>query len=148
MFRITLLILGISLVFFAGISKTFENLNAQIKASYVGDSSCLEKCHEVQVTSFKKNKHMKAYIIIKDSKSFLNKKEQGKEGDCLKCHTTGYGKPGGFVDEETTPEQASVSCEACHGPGSEHIAVDLKNVSKKKDTIILKPDCGKCHLIH
>ena len=55
---------------------------------------------------------------------------------CFTCHVTGYGHPGGWdprrgsgvagadpVSDGSPPDLAHVGCEACHGPGSDHVAV-------------------------
>jgi hypothetical protein len=39
------------------------------------------------------------------------------DADCLPCHSTGHGQPGGFVSSRQTPHMGGVQCEACHGPG-------------------------------
>ena len=121
---------------------------AREKDFYVGDGACLAHCHGVQVTSFKENIHNKAFTVIRDSERYLKLKEEGKAASCLKCHVTGYGEPGGFTDEEATPDHARVGCEGCHGPGSGHIAAQADDKAEKKSSIKRKPDCGKCHQIH
>lgn len=116
-------------------------------ASYVGDNTC-EPCHKKQSETFSKNTHNNAYTVLKDTERYKKLKEEGEEGRCLKCHVTGYGRKGGFIDEKTTPELAKVGCEGCHGPGSEHKAVNKDEIAVKKKTILRKPSCGTCHLIH
>ena len=131
-----------------GISITLKTSMGQNEAAYVGDSNCLVECHKKEVNNFKNNIHNKAFTNLKDKKKYLSQKEKGTENACLKCHVTGYGKKGGFMDEKTTPDLAKVGCEACHGSGLEHIATNANDTVKKKATIILKPDCTKCHLVH
>ena len=45
---------------------------------------------------------------------------------CLRCHTTGFGRPGGFISLEKTPDMINVQCEMCHGPGSIYAEMMLK----------------------
>ncbi|MCP4663446.1 MAG: hypothetical protein GY856_49280 [bacterium] len=75
---------------------------------------------------------------------------------CLACHTTGYGKPGGFTDPESTPELLGVGCEMCHGAGGTYTQneyMSLKNKEYKKADVvgagmvdqITVEQCQGCH---
>ena len=46
------------------------------------------------------------------------------------------------ADYELTPEMAGVQCEACHGPGSVHVAGPMKNNIIKESGASL---CRQCH---
>ena len=63
---------------------------------------------------------------------------------CVGCHTTAYDA------EKKTFAEAGVGCEACHGPGSEHIgkpskdnAPDPRKLSSKLQGMV----CGSCHSV-
>ena len=114
--------------------------------SYVGGKKCM-KCHFKEYSTWKKQEKAKAFEAIAD--------EPDKEL-CFPCHTTGYGKPGGFKDEETTPKLVNVQCESCHGAGASH--VELATAAKAaggdpppevKAAIVLTPtNCADCHNTH
>ena len=80
--------------------------------TYTGSKAC-SACHYKQYTSWKKTKH------AKEAWESVPAKYQ-TDPDCLKCHATGYGQPSGFKDAKSTPTLVGTTCEACHGPGSEH----------------------------
>ena len=142
------LLLALFAIFVAACSiNVCPQLPEERALTYVGESECA-KCHAKVANSFKTHKHNDAFTNLNKNKRYLKLKKEGQEGSCLKCHTTGYGEPGGFVSVEKTPELAMVGCEACHGPGAEHAAIDKNDKENKKRTIQRKPDCGKCHLIH
>ncbi len=65
--------------------------------------------------------------------------------DCGSCHTTGY-RPDGHQDNMKgivgTWAAAGIQCEACHGPGSQHIA-NPYGVALKVDRS--GEACGDCH---
>lgn len=61
---------------------------------------------------------------------------------CYQCHTTGYGKAGGFISVEKTPDLKNAGCEVCHGPGEFH--VKTKSPKDIKSHLTLR-DCETCH---
>ena len=85
---------------------------------YVGSEAC-KGCHINEYDNFSKYaKKSKSYESIERVKKGLTDEEiKG----CYYCHTTGYGKPSGFVSVEKTPYLRNAGCEVCHGPGEFHI---------------------------
>ena len=109
------------------------------EAVYVGMNKC-KKCHP---------EHVKTYSDWKYSRNFRILEMRGKDRDprCLRCHTTGYGKKGGFKSIEMTPHMKNVQCEACHGPASLH--VKAPTVEEHLKTLsIPKNVCTSCHYQH
>ncbi len=102
-------------------------------AKYVGAKKC-KACHMKQYKAWKKTSMATSFEKLKAGVDADAKKKAGldpakdytHDAKCLACHTTGYGKEGGFKSIEETPKLANVQCEGCHGPGSEY-----KNVMKK-----------------
>ena len=106
---------------------------------YVGSAVCSE-CHEKEYenfSTFAKKAH--SFDSIMGLKKGLTEAEFKS---CFECHTTGYGKPGGFISAEETPEFSNLGCESCHGPGSLH------RESEDPEDIIRKVSiehCTDCH---
>lgn len=101
-------------------------------ATYVGVTNC-KMCHSDVFTSWSKKPHAHAFDLLVAMKQDKNEK-------CLPCHTTGYGA-GGFTDATRTPALEGVTCEACHGPGSDHNG-DPNKITKTPSSAV----CAKCHL--
>ncbi len=109
--------------------------------SYVGSKKC-KACHKEIYKSWKETSHVGAFETLSDSNAVENK-------DCLPCHTTGYGKDGGFVDTSSTPKLVDVGCESCHGPGSDYKKTSImKDIEKAKAAGLVIPTeetCTECH---
>ena len=114
--------------------------SAQAQATYIGVDKC-KNCHPSEYKDFESRKFSKAWAV-------LQMRGKTSDGECLKCHATGYGKPGGFVSEEATPNLKYKQCEACHGPGSLHAANPGDESIKKgmKDYIKDNDVCIQCHV--
>jgi hypothetical protein len=130
-------------------------------AKYIGAKKC-KACHMKQYKSWKKTKMATSFENLKPGVKAEAKKKAGldpdkdytNDPDCLRCHTTGYGKPGGFKSIEETPKLANVQCEACHGPGSEFKKIMKKNKKFKLEEVkaagLIIPSeneqgCLECH---
>ena len=131
--------------------------------AYVGSKKC-KMCHIKEWNSWSGTKMANAFEQLKPGIAAEAKKKAGldankdytKDATCLSCHTTGYGKPGGFSDIETTPDRAGVGCEMCHGAGgtytqSQHMTLNNKEY-KKADLVaaglngeITQAQCTVCH---
>lgn len=141
---------GLFLLVFAaagfGVSIALNAADVADGNAYASAKKCM-KCHFKQYSEWKKTDKAKAYEAIEN--------EPDKEL-CYPCHTTGYGRPGGFVDAETTPDLKGVGCGSCHGPGEKHI--ELATAAKAaggdipaevKAAIMLTPTtCAECHNPH
>ncbi|MBI5845584.1 MAG: cytochrome c family protein [Deltaproteobacteria bacterium] len=109
---------------------------------YVGSAKCAE-CHNKADTAIydrfmKFSRKSQAYQSVKRMKGLEPKERES----CYRCHTTGYGKPTGFVSPEKTPHLADVGCEACHGPGKLHTqTMDMAHIVRKVTIDV----CEKCH---
>jgi hypothetical protein len=130
-------------------------------ADYVGAKKC-KMCHIKQYKAWEKTTMADSFENLKPGVKAEAKKKAGLDADkdytadagCLKCHTTGYGLPGGFTTIEATPKLAGVQCEGCHGPGSDYAKIMKKNKEYKLDEVkaagLVKPEtdeagCMTCH---
>ncbi len=91
---------------------------------FVGSRHC-GKCHSKENTSHNRTQHVNSMQVLT-----LNKEDANPE--CLKCHTTGYGRDGGFINKAETYYLGKIDCEACHGPAREHLGLELQIQEARK----------------
>jgi peroxiredoxin len=115
-------------------------------ADYVGSDAC-QSCHPAEFATWGSSPHAHSLTSLATTK-------QTNDGDCLACHTTGYGRQGGFPtegDANRHVDLARVGCESCHGPGSDHIAEgsaklgSIVSLGDKCDSCVILQICGSCH---
>lgn len=105
---------------------------AEAHFTYVGTAKC-KMCHMFEYKSWDSTAHAKAWASLKE--------EDQKNETCVGCHSVGKDKDGKLITD--------VGCEACHGPGSEYMA--MKTMKDKDASIaagLMLPDeqwCRRCH---
>ncbi|HUV49812.1 MAG TPA: cytochrome c family protein [Anaerolineae bacterium] len=107
--------------------------------TYVGSDACVE-CHETEYKNFKTFAHKRN--SFKSIKTMKNRLTDEEFKGCFKCHTTGYGEPGGFKSETETPDLKNAGCEVCHGPGGIHAETGAPEDINGKLTL---KACETCH---
>ena len=100
------------------------------QASFIGVEECT-LCHAEARAVWDKTPHAKAYATLVEGFKEYNL-------ECVGCHVTGYGKPGGSTVTHND-KLRDVQCEDCHGPGSLHA-----DNPEDKTLIQLKPDPASC----
>lgn len=114
--------------------------NGEDQPAYVGTEVCRD-CHVEEYTSFiTYAKKSRSFESIERLRTRLTDEEVER---CYSCHTTGYGKPGGFISPEETAHLKNAGCEVCHGPGGVH--VKTANTADIKSHLT-KQDCQVCHI--
>ena len=115
-------------------------------ADHVGSEAC-RSCHPAEYATWSANPHASAVAT-------LEAKGEAANADCLRCHTTGFDRPGGFPAGALVADHsdlARVGCESCHGPGGNHVAEDAKklgtivSLGDKCDSCVILQICGGCH---
>lgn len=89
----------------------FTGVN-RASAFYVGSATCLP-CHPGAGDAWSRSAHAHARATLREA-------FHGYDPECLPCHQTGLGHPGGATAADPDPLD-NVGCEACHGPGSDHL---------------------------
>ena len=138
---------------------------------FVGSKKC-KMCHSKWYKSWATTTHGKALDILKPGERTEAKekykldptKDYTADKDCLGCHTTGYGKAGGYAVPDAADEKAvkkmaaraGVGCESCHGAGKDYNKI--KKVIKKEkrnykfDELaaagMVKVEAGTCTACH
>lgn len=126
-------------------------------ATYVSTAKC-RMCHITEYKSWQTTPHAKALDLLKSADAAkvaemsgrLGVKVEGSAADspvCLSCHVVGQGLAGGYpgADSSKTAALSGVSCEACHGPGSKHVAA-AKEVKKTMiNGQVGEKLCRSCH---
>jgi hypothetical protein len=99
---------------------------------YTGSKSC-KLCHEYEYGKWGEKAHSRAYATLERVGSQY-------DPECVVCHVVGMEYISGFVSEDKTGRLKNVGCENCHGPGSEHIRMLGKALTREP-----KSDCEDCH---
>lgn len=100
--------------------------------AYTGSQAC-RQCHRYEYDQAVSQRHARAYATLENVRSHL-------DPECVVCHVVGLDHGGGFASAAETPQLKDVGCEACHGPGSEHV----RTYGKAKTTIP-RMACLDCH---
>jgi predicted CXXCH cytochrome family protein len=104
----------------------------------------------------------KTAFLTPDTDDFWSQSRGAAWNDsCLYCHNTGptknpeRGPRGEVVGYDTTVAELGIACEACHGPGGEHVRLERRSPPPDSDPAIVHPArlpvprrdevCARCH---
>jgi len=78
---------------------------------FLGAQVC-GRCHQEALNAWKASTHATSMAVLEG-------KSMEASAECLKCHVTGYNMTNGY-QANMPAELGSVSCEQCHGYGTQH----------------------------
>ena len=126
-------------------------------AEYVSSRKC-KVCHLAEYKSWQETPHAKSFEVLKSGDPKKIEEMAARAGvkldgpawtnaACLGCHVTGHALKGGYPDSDSlkTAALSAVACEACHGPGSKHVAADKAVKKKFINGHITEVMCIQCH---
>ena len=115
-------------------------------SAYVGSEAC-RSCHAQEFETWHAGPHAGALASLEG-------RNRTDDADCLRCHTTGFDRNGGFPAGGAAADHADlarVGCESCHGPGANHVAEgsrklgSIVSLGDKCDSCVILQICGGCH---
>lgn len=139
-------------VLVSSLAFTNDKQDDEKKYGFIGAKKC-GMCHKkekdgAQLQKWEESAHAKAYENLKAADA-----EAVKNDACLKCHATGAGSDPELNDKKFSVEEG-VSCEACHGPGSEYKSMKIMKDQQKsienglivwEDDKAIEKMCLDCH---
>ena len=124
----------IAVIFAFSLPLVAQEKAAAPKHEYVGAAKCA-MCHKKDNIhpTWMETKHAKAWESLKP--------EDQKNEKCIACHSTGTDAKGTLL--------TGVQCEACHGPGSNYMKMNIMKDQKLaiENGLIIPTEktCQKCH---
>ena len=106
-------------------------------ARYVGPTAC-GACHSAAATTWSTSAHSRAFAALVE-------RQRANDPRCFRCHVTGYGSAGGYASGAAPEGAAAVGCEACHGPGSDHLAAGREAAAQYGELPASAAACTACH---
>lgn len=107
---------------------------AQEPPSHVGWRACAT-CHQKQADNWQKSRHAGAL-------GTLTAKGQGRNLDCIPCHVTSVFTGNEPYALSLAADLQQVGCEACHGPGKQHISAPTQLPLTRNPG---EEICRRCH---
>ena len=101
---------------------------------FVGDAACTA-CHVNAAEVHGVTRHAQSFAS-------LERKSYQHDPECIRCHVTAFAQPGGYLRQQPKDWRASVSCEACHGPGQAHVAANGRGSPLRP---VSAATCARCH---
>jgi hypothetical protein len=101
---------------------------------YASSGSCVN-CHSSEFARWTLTGHAKAWLALVE-------RQETQNPECVGCHTTAFGKPGGLgeLTASNIRKFKGVQCESCHGPMGGHPQDDQATAKA-----IRRPTCLPCH---
>ncbi len=138
-----------------GLGRPAPHPQRETHGEFVGSQRC-ESCHDISYDIWRRTPHAKAWETLVELDP-----QRTHDPECISCHVMGWHPTqyfpyeGGFWSEEQTPHLVGVGCEACHGPGGNHVAAEMGSDAALQEKyrslmVITKEDsrehqCTSCH---
>ncbi len=134
--------------------------------AYVGTKNC-KKCHIKEWKSWAETKMATSFEALRPGERSEAKTAAGldpatdytTDPECVRCHVTGYGEPGGYDIAKSPEEQEGLlgtGCEMCHGAGGTYTQDEYMSLKNKEYSrpdivavgltdVITEEVCVTCH---
>jgi len=130
--KISVLIFMLAALLISGVLvATAQEEKAESEFEYVGPKKC-KMCHKDIYEAWEKTGHAETFGVLTE--------EEQKKDECITCHITGYDDEGELI--------ANVTCEACHGPGSEYKSPKIMSRKWEDDPETYKAKAMEAGLVY
>ena len=105
--------------------RPIPNARLATQGNYAGVQSCVD-CHETALHVWRQSGHARAWHSLTNTAI----PPRNYDPECIACHVVGWNATellpyqGGFLSVRETPRLIDVGCEACHGPGENHVRAE------------------------
>lgn len=123
------------------------------RARFVGNQVC-KQCHAEAYRTWMGSKHARAFVVLQTGTAMTMMEESqvaahnpSKAPRCFGCHATAATVPAEYRAKGFHIEEG-VKCEACHGPGEQHVTKHVNNENSGEATRMLMPTEQRCLACH